>query len=440
MTRAMTKHLLSQAGGVPSGTHRVPGDKSMSHRALILAALAEGETVIHGLLESTDCLATINALRQLGVDIQKSPDGYYTVNGVGLHGLRAPEKDIDCGNSGTAMRLLAGVLAGQLFESRLTGDASLSRRPMRRIADPLNEMGAHIETTPEGTPPLRIKGGRLRAIEYSLPMPSAQVKSAILLAGLFAAGESRVIENGISRDHTERMLPEFGVALTRAEGAVSVSAPGQLHTPGRIDIPGDLSSAAFLLAASAMQPGASLLLKGVGINPTRNGILSLLGRMGAAIQVENFELQQGELVANLRVTGGNLRGIEITAADVALAVDEIPVVLAVAALAEGETVVRGAGELKVKESDRLAAMVEGLVQLGITAELLDDGARVFGGQPQGGVVDSHGDHRIAMSFAILGQRAKGVVEIRDCENIETSFPGFVHLMQSAGLDISEKAP
>lgn len=436
----MTKHLLSQAGGVPSGTHRVPGDKSMSHRALILAALAEGETVIHGLLESTDCLATINAMRELGVDVQKSSDAFYTVYGVGLHGLRAPDKNIECGNSGTAMRLLAGVLAGQPFESRLTGDASLSRRPMRRIADPLNEMGARIETTADGTPPLRINGGSLSAIDYALPMPSAQVKSAILLAGLFAEGETRVIESGVSRDHTERMLPEFGVAVTRGDGTVSVSAPERMRTPGRIDIPGDLSSAAFLLAAAAMRPGASLLLEGVGINPTRNGILSLLGRMGAAIQIENFEMQQGELVANLRITGGNLRGIDISAADVALAVDEIPVVLAVAAIAEGKTEVRGAGELKVKESDRLTAMVEGLERLGITAELLDDGVRVFGGQPQSGVIDSHGDHRVAMSFAILGQRAKGPVEIRDCENIETSFPGFVTLMQCAELDISEIAP
>lgn len=418
----------------------MPGDKSMSHRALILAALSEGETVIHGLLESTDCLATINALRQLGADIRKSPDASYVVNGVGLNGLHAPQQDIGCANSGTAMRLLAGVLTGQPFESRLVGDASLSRRPMRRIAEPLARMGASVETSPEGTPPLNIQGGRLRGIEYPMPMPSAQVKSAILLAGLFAEGETRVIERGISRDHTERMLPEFGVAVTRADGAVSVSAPDRLRTPGRIDIPGDLSSAAFLLAATAMRPGASLLLEGVGVNPTRNGILSLLGRMGAAIQIENFDMQQGELVANLRITGGNLRGIEISAADVALAVDEIPIVLAVAAFAEGETVVRGAGELKVKESDRLAAMVDGLVQLGVTAELLNDGVRVFGGQPQGGVVDSHGDHRIAMSFAILGQRAKGTVEIRDCENIETSFPGFVSLMQHAGLDISEKAP
>lgn len=379
-------------------------------------------------------------MRELGVDVQKSSDAFYTVYGVGLHGLRAPDKNIECGNSGTAMRLLAGVLAGQPFESRLTGDASLSRRPMRRIADPLNEMGARIETTADGTPPLRINGGSLSAIDYALPMPSAQVKSAILLAGLFAEGETRVIESGVSRDHTERMLPEFGVAVTRGDGAVSVSAPERMRTPGRIDIPGDLSSAAFLLAAAAMRPGASLLLEGVGINPTRNGILSLLGRMGAAIQIENFEMQQGELVANLRITGGNLRGINISAADVALAVDEIPVVLAVAAIAEGKTEVRGAGELKVKESDRLTAMVEGLERLGITAELLDDGVRVFGGQPRGGVIDSHGDHRVAMSFAILGQRAKGPVEIRDCENIETSFPGFVALMQCAGLDISEKAP
>lgn len=439
----MTMQLLSRPGGLPSGRVRVPGDKSISHRALILSALAKDETVIHGLLESADCLATADAMRQLGASIERSPqtcrEPYEVVQGLGLHGLRASVAHIDCGNSGTAMRLLAGVLAGQPFDSVLVGDESLSRRPMRRIAEPLSAMGASIETSGSGTPPLRIRGRRpLSAIEYRLPVPSAQVKSAVLLAGLFADGETRVIESGISRDHTERLLPAFGVSLARSNGVVSVSPPEMLRSPGRIDVPGDLSSAAFLFAAAAMTPGASVTVENVGINPTRTGVLDLLSRMGATVEIENHRNFSGEPVADVRVSGGDLRGIEISGGEVALAIDEIPVLLAVAALADGETVVRGAGELKVKESDRLAAMADGLRALGIETELLADGIRVRGGRPLGGVVDSHGDHRIAMSFAVLGQRAAGPVEIHDCANIATSFPGFVQRMREAGLDISER--
>lgn len=432
--------LLSRPGGTPSGRHRVPGDKSISHRALILAALADGETLIHGLLESSDCLATAAALRQLGATIHASAQGksFHVAGGVGLRGLRRAAGAIDCGNSGTAMRLLAGVLAGQPFESVLAGDESLSRRPMRRVAEPLSRMGATLETSAAGTPPLRIHGcSPLNAIEYRLPVASAQVKSAILLAGLFADGGTRVIETGISRDHTERMLPAFGVQIVRENGAVLVAPPPALFSPGRIDVPGDLSSAAFLFAAAAMTPGASVTVEGVGINPTRSGVLDLLARMGATIEIENRRGFSGEPVADVRVTGGELRGIEIAGADVALAIDEIPVLLAVAAVAAGDTIVHGAGELKLKESDRLAAMAEGLGRLGIETERLPDGLRVRGGQPGGGRLDSHGDHRIAMSFAILGQRARAPVTIRDCANIATSFPGFVALQRTAGLDIVE---
>lgn len=432
----MSLRLLSRPGGSPRGRVRVPGDKSISHRALILSTLADGETVVHGLLESTDCLATLDAVRRLGARIERERDTW-RISGAGPSGLRAVHGEIDCGNSGTAMRLLAGVLAGQPFESVLVGDASLSRRPMRRIADPLQRMGARIETSAAGTPPLRVHGRRpLHAVDFEAPIPSAQVKSAILLAGLFADGESSVTEPGVSRDHTERMLPAFGARLRRDGATVRIS-PGALHAPGRIDVPGDLSSAAFLFAAAALAPGASVTVPNVGINPTRTGVLDLLARMGASVAMENVREASGEPVADVTVTGGGLRGIAISAADVALAIDEIPVLLAVAAFAAGETVVSGAGELKVKESDRLAAMAAGLRALGVDVELAGDGIRVRGGRPRGGAVDAGGDHRIAMSFAVLGQRAAGPVEIRDCANIATSFPGFTATARHVGLDIVE---
>lgn len=422
-------------GSVRGGTLSVPGDKSVSHRALILSALAEGETVIHGLLESDDCLATVAALRALGVDVEKRGSDWH-VAGRGLHGLRAPDKAIDCGNSGTAMRLLAGVLAGLPFEATLTGDASLSRRPMRRVAEPLGEMGASIETTTAGTAPLVVRGtSGLRAIEYRLPVPSAQVKSALLLAGLRAEGAMRVIEPGISRDHTERMLAAFNVRVERRGKAVVLEGPARLISPGVVDVPGDLSSAAFFLVLAAIAPGCRIELLNVGINPSRDGVLRLLARMGGRIEIRNRrETRGGEPVADLVGESAPLQGIEISPEDVALAIDEIPALLVAAACARGSTVIRGAAELRVKESDRLALMARNLQALGIAVEEDHDGLVVEGGRFQGGTVDAAGDHRIAMAFAVAGAVAGGPVTIMHAENIKTSYPGFAEDARRVGLN------
>lgn len=432
----MPKRLLSQPRRKPSGRHAVPGDKSISHRALLIAAAAGGETVIENFLDGSDCRATANALRALGVGIEFVDTTRVRVSGDGK--FTAPKDVLDLGNSGTGLRLLASLLAGRDVTATLTGDASLRSRPMRRVAQPLSRMGASIETSPRGTAPLVVRGKSvLRGIDYAMPVASAQVKSAILLAGLAAKEAVIVHEPAVTRDHTERMLAAFGAKVHREANLVRLEPGATLATPERIDVPGDLSSAAFLFAAAAMNPGASVTVAGVGVNPTRAGFLDLLARMGAKVSLENPREISGEPLADVTVTGGTLAGIEISGAEVALAIDEIPVLLAVAAVAEGETVVRGAGELRVKESDRLAAMADGLSKLGIRNALREDGIGVFGGEPQPGTIDSRGDHRIAMSFAILGQRARGPVDILDCDTIETSFPGFAALMQQAGLDITE---
>lgn len=416
----------------------VPGDKSVSHRALILSSLADGETTIRGFLDSADCLATAEALRQLGVEVGTSDRAEVVVKGVGLQGLKQNNLLIDCGNSGTAMRLLAGVLAGQPFTSTLIGDASLTRRPMRRIVEPLTRMGATAEISANQTPPLRITGRQpLHAIDYRLPVASAQVKSAILLAGLFANGTVSVTEPEVSRDHTERMLAAFGVPVKRAGSSIFVSPPQKLETPNAIDVPGDLSSAAFFLVLGAIVPGCRIELTNVGVNPTRDGILRLLGRMGAAIEIRNRrESRGGEPVADLVVESSQLRAIDVTAADVALAIDEIPVLLIAAACAVGRTTVCGAGELRVKESDRLHAMSRGLRMHGIAVEEFPDGIAVDGGRLQGGTVDSEGDHRIAMAFAVAGAVADGETRILNTENIATSYPGFVADAHRLGLEIT----
>lgn len=432
----MPKCLLSRPGGAPSGTHAVPGDKSISHRALLLAAAAGGETVIENFLDGSDCRATANALGALGIGIRFGNEARVIVEGDGT--FVSPASPLDLGNSGTGLRLLAGLLAGRDVRATLDGDASLRSRPMRRIADPLTAMGASIETSGDGKAPLRLQGKRvLRGIDYRMPVASAQVKSAILLAGLAAAEPVVIHEAAVTRDHTERMLAAFGAAIQRHENTIRLAPGAKLVSPGTIDVPGDLSSAAFLFASAAANPGASVTVAGVGVNPTRAGFLDLLACMGATVTLANRRESAGEPVADVTVTGGVLQGIGVSGADVALAIDEIPLLLALAAIAEGETAVHGAGELRFKESDRLAVMSEGLARLGIRNELLEDGIRVFGGQPQGGVVDSSGDHRIAMSFAILGQRASGPVKIPGSDNVETSFPGFAALMRAAGLDITE---
>jgi len=434
-----TLAFFAEPGGALQGRVRVPGDKSISHRAIMFGALARGTTTISGFLEGADCLATLQAFRALGVRIDGPERGGVTVQGVGLHGLSAPRGPLDMGNSGTSMRLMTGILAGQAFDTLLTGDASLTRRPMRRVTEPLALMQARIEATAAGCAPLWIHGGqRLRGIDYTLPVASAQVKSCLLLAGLYAQGCTRITEPAPTRDHTERMLEGFGYPLQR-EGARTVALAGGAELIGTaIDVPADLSSAAFFLVGASIAPGSDLLLEHVGINPTRTGVIDILRLMGADITVLNPRLAGGEPVADLRVRHAPLRGVRIPAALVPLAIDEFPALFIAAACAEGETILTGAEELRVKESDRIQGMAEGLSTLGIAAEPTADGIRIRGGALTGGVVHSYGDHRIAMSFAVAALRARTPLTICDCANVTTSFPDFVALARHAGLALQEQ--
>jgi 3-phosphoshikimate 1-carboxyvinyltransferase len=425
-------------GGKLVGRIRVPGDKSISHRSVMLGALANGTTEIDGLLEGEDVLATLAAFRAMGVQADGPQDGHLIINGAGLNGLQAPQAPLDMGNSGTAMRLMCGILAGQAFNSELVGDASLSKRPMNRVADPLRSMGAVIDTEDNGRPPLRIHGGQsLRGITYELPVASAQVKSALLLAGLYAQGRTQVTEPAPTRDHTERMLRGFGYTVEVDGDTISLSGGGTL-TSTRIDVPADISSAAFFLVGASIAPGSDLVLEHVGMNPTRIGVINILRLMGADIEISNERTIGGEPVADLRVRSARLHGIDIPEDQVPLAIDEFPALFVAAAQAEGTTRLTGAHELRVKESDRIAVMAQGLATLGILHEETDDGI-IINGQPDtpwgGGIVDSHGDHRIAMSFAIAGLQASAPITIRDCLNVNTSFPNFVGLASGAGLKV-----
>ena len=420
------------------GKLRVPGDKSISHRSVILGALAQGETEVSGLLEGEDVLATVAAFQAMGVAMQGPHRGKLAIHGVGLHGLKAPAQALNMGNSGTAMRLIAGVLAGQAFDSELIGDASLSKRPMGRIIKPLTDMGAVIHAQQDGRPPLKITGGQsLKGIDYRLPMASAQVKSGVLLAGLYAQGKTAVTEPAPTRDHTERMLRGFGYEVTQAGATASLTGGGKL-TGCHLDVPADISSAAFFLVGAAIAHDSELVLEHVGINPTRVGVLNILRQMGADIQLMNEKTVSGEPVADIRVRASSLSGISIPKDQVPLAIDEFPVLFIAAACARGTTILSGAEELRVKESDRIAVMAKGLRILGIEIEETPDGAIIQGGQLQGGHVDSEGDHRIAMAFAMAGLRADGAITILDCENVNTSFPGFDVLARQAGLQVSVK--
>lgn len=424
-------------GGRLNGDIRVPGDKSISHRAIMLAAIADGITNISGFLEGEDCLATINAFRAMGVQINDPEGGNVTVHGVGIDGLQTPMAPLDMGNSGTSMRLMAGFLAGQKFDSELVGDSSLMTRPMRRVTDPLQTMGAVINTTEEGTAPIRITGGSsLQGIDYRLPVASAQVKSAVLLAGLYAQGKTCTREPTPTRDHTERMLSGFGYALERSAGdCVCIRGGGRLK--GRqIDVPADISSAAFFMVGASIAPGSDVWLRHVGMNPTRTGVIDILRRMGADISIGNESEVGGEPVADIHVCHAKLKGIAIPEELVPLAIDEFPAIFVAAACAEGITTLTGAEELRVKESDRIAVMADGLKILGVQAKPTADGIVIQGGDGfDSGVVESHGDHRIAMSFAMAGLRASGNITIRNCSNVNTSFPDFVVLAHKAGLSI-----
>jgi 3-phosphoshikimate 1-carboxyvinyltransferase len=431
--------FLAQPGGSVKGRIRVPGDKSISHRSIMLGSLAEGTTEVEGFLEGEDALATLQAFRDMGVVIEGPHHGRVTIHGVGLHGLQAPPGPLYLGNSGTSMRLLAGLLAAQPFDSTLTGDASLSKRPMNRVAKPLRAMGAVIETGPEGRPPLTIRGGqRLTGMDYEMPMASAQVKSCLLLAGLYAADSTSVSEPAPTRDHTERMLRGFGYPVS-VEGNTARVASGHKLTACHIEVPADISSAAFFLVAASIAEDADVLLEHVGINPTRTGVIDILKLMGADISLENLREVGGEPVADIRVRSAQLKGIDIPEDLVPLAIDEFPVLFIAAAYAEGRTVLRGAEELRVKESDRIQVMADGLQALGAQVQPTPDGIIIEGGRLAGGEVWAHGDHRIAMSFSVAALRADGVIRIHDCANVATSFPNFLTLCQQVGMRVAQES-
>lgn len=428
-----------EPGNHLTGSIRVPGDKSISHRSIMLGSLAEGMTEVSGFLQGEDNLATLNAFRAMGVAIE-GPDtaGKVRIHGVGLNGLKEPDKALDLGNSGTSMRLLAGLLSGQKFNSVLTGDKSLNTRPMRRVTVPLTSMGAVIESTKDATPPLHIHASKaLNSIQFEMKVASAQVKSSLLLAGLYAEGETCVTEPAPTRDHTERMLEGFGYSVNRDGSTVCINGGGHLRAT-KIDVPADISSAAFFMVGASIAAGSDITLQHVGINPTRIGVMNILKTMGANISINNEQLVGGEPVADIRVQSAELHGIEIPEDQVPLAIDEFPAIFIAAACAQGKTVLTGARELRVKESDRIQVMADGLVTLGVDAVATDDGMIIQGGQIQAGEVDSHGDHRIAMAFAMAALRAEGPITITDCENVNTSFPGFAEIASKAGLVVQLK--
>ena len=428
-------------GGTIKGELTVPGDKSISHRALMFGGIAEGDTEITGFLAGEDCLATLRVLQELGVRIERPEEQHVWVHGVGPDGLKAAAKPLDMGNAGTAIRLFTGLLAPQRFASTLIGDESLMKRPMERVAGPLRTMGANIKTH-DGKPPVEINPSPgMQAIDYTLPVASAQVKSAILLAGLQSFGRTHVTEPAPSRDHTERMLSAFGVEVLRKGATIAIEG-GQTLRGTRVAVPGDFSSAAFFIVAGCLAAENGLLLRNVGVNPTRTGLIEMLQLMGADIRVhvhggrDSGDDPNREPIADIEVRKSRLKGIKVPEALVPLSIDEFPVFFVAAACAEGETLVRGALELRVKESDRLAAMAQGLTVLGVENQLLADGLWIRGTDRfGGGTIDSHGDHRIAMAFAVASLKARAPIQILDVANVATSFPGFVTLAQAAGLQI-----
>ena len=432
----MASFLTSKCGPL-KGSIKVPGDKSISHRSIMLGSIATGITKVSGFLEGEDSLATLNSFKEMGVEIERKGSNI-TINGVGMHGLREPAKPLNLGNSGTSIRLMSGLLSAQSFDSVLCGDESLSKRPMARVIDPLRKMGADISGS-ESKPPLMIKGGKkLSSLEYKLPVASAQIKSCLLLAGLYADGETHIIENGISRDHTERMLRGFGYKVTTSPGHVSILGGGILKACD-IEVPSDISSSAFFMVAASIAKEADITLLAVNVNPTRTGVIDILRLMGANIELSNERLEAGELIADIRVQSSNLKGIEIPEHLVPLAIDEFPVIFIAASCAQGETVLTGAKELRVKESDRIQVMANGLAALGIKNEVLDDGIKIIGGKfkEQVAPIKSHHDHRISMSFAVASVRSNFEIRIDGVDNVKTSFPNFVELTNSIGMNITE---
>ena len=432
----MSNYITSIAGPL-KGSIKVPGDKSISHRSIMLGSIADGVTRVSGFLEGEDSLATLSAFRDMGVKIERNGSNV-TINGVGKYGLKEPINSLNLGNSGTSIRLMSGLLSAQSFDSELCGDESLSKRPMGRVIEPLRLMGADISGN-DSKPPLLIKGGKqLSSIEYTLPVASAQIKSCLLLAGLYSDGKTTIIENGISRDHTERMLKGFGYDVTSSSNTISLMGGGSLKSCD-IEVPSDISSAAFFMVAGCISENSSIVLEAVNINPTRTGVIDILRLMGGNIELLNQRLQAGELIADIKVTSSELKGIEIPENLVPLAIDEFPVLFIAASCAKGETVLTGARELRVKESDRIQVMADGLTALGIDNEVLDDGIRIIGGEfkEQTSSIKSHHDHRISMAFAIASVKSKFNIEIEGVDNVKTSFPNFVELANSIGMKIKE---
>ena len=432
----MSNYITSIAGPL-KGSIKVPGDKSISHRSIMLGSIADGITRVSGFLEGEDSLATLGAFRDMGVKIERVGSNV-TINGVGKYGLKEPINSLNLGNSGTSIRLMSGLLSAQSFDSELCGDESLSKRPMGRVIEPLRLMGADISGN-DSKPPLLIKGGKqLSSIEYTLPVASAQIKSCLLLAGLYSDGKTTIIENGISRDHTERMLKGFGYDVTSSSNTISLMGGGSLKSCD-IEVPSDISSAAFFMVAGCISENSSIVLEAVNINPTRTGVIDILRLMGGNLELLNQRLQAGELIADIKVTSSELKGIEIPENLVPLAIDEFPVLFIAASCAKGETVLTGAKELRVKESDRIQVMADGLTALGIDNEVLDDGIRIIGGEfkEQTSSIKSHHDHRISMAFAIASVKSKFNIEIEGVDNVKTSFPNFVELANSIGMKIKE---
>jgi len=439
----LTSHLsfVAAPSGAVSGDITVPGDKSVSHRSIMFGALAEGTTHIKGFLPGQDCLATMNTFKAMGIKID-GPDNDHnvTVYGKGLYGLSAPQELLNIGNSGTSIRLLSGILAGQTFSSSMAGDNSLNKRPMNRVVNPLKLMGANITASDNGTPPVNCLGRKdgklLTAIDYDLPMASAQVKSCVLLAGMYADGTTTVKEPGITRDHTERMLTAFGYPVKVEGNQISIEG-GHKLTACDIEVPGDISSATFFMVAGLIAKDGELIIRNVGMNPTRVGSINILKQMKGDLSVINERMAGGEPVADIVVKSSKLQGVNILEHDVPLAIDEFPAIFIAAACANGTTRLRGAEELRVKESDRIQAMADGLVTLDIDCTVYDDGIDIIGGQLTSGTINSHDDHRIAMSFTIGSLRSTGNITILDCDNVATSFPNFVALANQVGLFVTQ---
>ena len=430
-------NFIASPGDFLRGSIKVPGDKSISHRSIMLGSIANGVTNVSGFLEGEDTLATLNAFKDMGVKIEREGSNV-TINGVGMNGLKPSLNPLNLGNSGTSIRLMSGLLSAQSFDSMLCGDESLSKRPMARIIDPLSKMGAIIKSS-NSMPPLSISGNqKLSASKYTLPVASAQIKSCLLLAGLYADGETCITENATTRDHTERMLKGFGYQVTSSSGQVSLTGGGQLQACD-IEVPSDISSAAFFIVAASIANNADITLEAVNINPTRTGVIEILKLMGANIELNNQREEAGELVADIRVFSSSLKGITIPEELVPLAIDEFPAIFIAASCANGETLLTGARELRVKESDRIQVMSDGLSSLGIKTEVLEDGIRIEGGefQKQTSIIKSHHDHRISMAFAIASVRSNYELDIEGVDNVKTSFPNFVELANQVGLNIIE---